>query len=68
MQELISRITSQVGISEEQSEKVLSVISDFVKEKYPAVGGMMDSLLSQKAGKENQSEGDGGLNLGGFKF
>jgi hypothetical protein len=68
MQELISRITNQVGISEEQSKKVLNVISDFIKEKYPAVGGMMDNLLSQQGSKSNEDEGSGGLNLGGFKF
>jgi hypothetical protein len=68
MQELISRITNQVGISEEQSKKVLNVISDFIKEKYPAVGGMMDNLLSQQGSKSNEDEESSDLNLGGFKF
>jgi hypothetical protein len=68
MQELISRISTQVGITEDQSKKVMNVISDFIKEKYPAVGGMMDNLLSQQAAKGNDDEDSDGLNLGGFKF
>ena len=68
MQDLISRISSEVGISEDQSKKVLNVISDFIKEKYPAVGGMMDNLLSQQGSKDNDDEETGGMNLGGFKF
>ena len=68
MQDLISRISSEVGISEDQSKKVLNVISDFIKEKYPAVGGMMDSLLSQQGSKGTGDEASGGMNLGGFNF
>jgi hypothetical protein len=68
MQELISRISEQVGISEEQSKKVLNVISDFIKEKYPAVGGMMENLLSQKGTSGTDDAESGGMNLGGFKF
>jgi hypothetical protein len=68
MQELISRISTEVGISEDQSKKVLTVISDYIKEKYPAVGGMMDNLLSQQGSKGNEGEGSGSMNLGGFNF
>jgi len=67
MQELISRISTEVGISEDQSKKVLAAISDFIKEKYPAVGGMMDNMLSQGSGKTVQ-QGSSGMNLGGFDF
>ena len=68
MQELISRISEQVGISEDQSKKVLNVISDFIKEKYPAVGGMVENMLSQKGTTGTEDDESGGLNLGGFKF
>ena len=68
MQELISRISEQVGISEDQSKKVLNVISDFIKEKYPAVGGMMENMLSQKGTTGTEEDESDGLNLGGFKF
>jgi hypothetical protein len=64
MQELISKLTSQVGLSEDQAKKALSVISQFVKDKYPAVGGMVDNLLGGSKGEE----GSGGFNLGGFKM
>ena len=67
MQELISRISTQVGISEDQSKKVLTVISDFIKEIYPAVGGMMDNLLSQESPKGGE-QGSSGINLGGFNI
>ena len=66
MQELINRISSEVGISEEQSKQVLNVISEFIKEKYPAVGGMMDNLLSSQ-GNKGKDEG-GGMDFGGFNF
>lgn len=68
MQELISRLSSQVGISEEQSQKVLTVLSEFIKEKYPFAGGMIDNLLSKQGGTAGQEEEGGGLDLGGFKF
>lgn len=66
MQELISRISSQVGISEEQSQKVLAVLSQFIKEKYPFAEGMIDNLLSKQG--DSSSDDTGGMNLGGFKF
>lgn len=45
MQELITRLTQQAGISTEQANKVLDTVKDFVKEKFPMMAGAVDNLL-----------------------
>lgn len=45
MQELIKQLTERAGISDEQAEKVLHTIRDFVKEKFPMMAGAVDNLL-----------------------
>ena len=45
MQELITRLTQQAGISAEQAGKVLDTVKDFVKEKFPMMAGAVDNLL-----------------------
>ena len=46
MQELISRLTQNAGITEEQAAKALETIKDFVKEKFPMLGGAVDNLFA----------------------
>jgi hypothetical protein len=46
MQELINKLTSQVGITPEQATKAIEVIKDFAKEKFPMLGGAVDNLFS----------------------
>ena len=46
MQELINRLTEKAGISAEQAIKSLETIKDFVKEKFPMLGGAIDNMFA----------------------
>jgi hypothetical protein len=45
MDELIQRLQKNHGLSAEQSHGVLNTITDYVKEKFPMVGGAVDNLF-----------------------
>ncbi len=46
MNELIERLTKEAGISPEQAQKSIETIANFVKEKFPMMGGAVDQLFS----------------------
>jgi len=46
MEELIDRLTVNAGISKEQAAKALETIKDFVKEKFPMLGGAVDNMFA----------------------
>ncbi len=46
MQDLINRLTSQVGLTPEQSKQAIETIAGFVKEKFPMMAGAVDQLFS----------------------
>jgi hypothetical protein len=43
--ELKERLKSEAGLSEEQTDKTLETIKNFLVEKYPMLQGMMGNLL-----------------------
>ena len=45
MQELIDRLKANAGITDEQAAKTLETIKEYVKEKFPMLGGAVDNLL-----------------------
>lgn len=45
MEELIQKLQSVHGLSAEQSHKILGTIADYLKEKFPMVGGAIDNLF-----------------------
>jgi len=45
MQELIDRLKANAGINDEQAAKALETIKDFVKEKFPMLGGAVDNMF-----------------------
>ena len=45
MDELIQKLQSNHGLSAEESHKILSTIADYLKEKFPMVGGAIDNLF-----------------------
>ena len=49
MEELITKITQQAGITPEQATKALETIKDFVKEKFPMMAGAVDNLFGGEA-------------------
>ena len=46
MQELINRLIEKTGISADQATKSLETIKDFVKEKFPMLGGAVDNMFA----------------------
>jgi hypothetical protein len=46
MQELITKLTEKAGISAEQATKAIDTIKDFVKEKFPMLGGAVDNMFA----------------------
>ena len=49
MQELITRLTEKAGISAEQANKTIDTIKEFVKEKFPMLGGAVDNMFAGSA-------------------
>ncbi len=45
MDELIQKLQTNHGLSAEESHKILSTIADYLKEKFPMVGGAIDNLF-----------------------
>ena len=45
MNDLIERITTTAGITPEQAKKAVETIADYVKEKFPMMGGAVDQLF-----------------------
>jgi hypothetical protein len=46
MQELIDRVTQEAGVTPEQAKKSIEAIANYVKEKFPMMGGAVDQLFS----------------------
>ena len=46
--ELIENLKSQAGLSEEQAQKVIETIKNFVSDKYPMLRGAVDSMFGNK--------------------
>ncbi|HEX8277434.1 MAG TPA: hypothetical protein VF540_02020 [Segetibacter sp.] len=61
MHEIIERLTTQAGLSPEQAQKAVETIADFVKEKFPMLGGAVDQIFTAGG-----SAGSGNSGLGGF--
>lgn len=53
MQELISRLTQNAGITEEQAAKALETIKDYVKEKFPMLGGAVDNMFASSINEDD---------------
>jgi len=48
--ELIQKVSERAGINPEQARKAVEAVADFVKTKFPAWGGQIDSLLKGEGG------------------
>ena len=57
MQELITRLTQNAGITEEQAAKALETIKDFVKEKFPMLGGAVDNMFASRSSEDSNEVG-----------
>jgi len=64
MQEIIERLTQKAGLNPEQAQKAIETIADFVKEKFPMLGGAVDQIFTSGGG--DKSGNSGGSGFGGF--
>lgn len=46
--ELVERLKGQAGLSDEQAQKVLETMKDFVVEKYPMLQGAVNNIFGGK--------------------
>ena len=46
--ELIEKLKDQAGLSDEQANKVIDTIKEFVVDKYPMLSGAVNSMLGGK--------------------
>ncbi len=58
MQDLIKQIVDKTGIPADKAQQVLGVVAGFVKEKFPMVGGQIDSLLGTASSSKLQPGSD----------
>lgn len=66
MQELVQQIIDKTGIPADKAQQVLGVVAKFVKDKFPAMGGQIDSLLGTSAGAADKKDDDEAGLLGGI--
>jgi polyhydroxyalkanoate synthesis regulator phasin len=45
--ELVEKLKSQAGLSDEQAKKVVDTIKDFVVEKYPMLQGAVNNIFGK---------------------
>lgn len=48
MNEIIERLQNEAGLTQEQAAKAIETIANFVKEKFPMLGGAVDGIFSMK--------------------
>lgn len=53
MQELIDKLKSQVGLTDEQATQSVAVIRDYAKEKLPLFAGAIDQMFSKYSKKDD---------------
>jgi hypothetical protein len=58
MQELIKKLQDLHGLSSEQSHGILNTIKEFIKEKFPMVGGAIDNIFNQASAPTTTPAGD----------
>jgi hypothetical protein len=46
--ELIEKLKSQAGLNDEQANKVIETIKNFVVEKYPMLSGAVNNIFGNK--------------------
>ncbi|MGF7230638.1 hypothetical protein, partial [Arachidicoccus sp.] len=48
MEELLKKLIEEAKLSNEQAEKSIEVVKDFVKEKFPMLGNAVDQIFGKK--------------------
>lgn len=60
VQDLINQIVEKTGVPADKAQQVLGVVANYVKQKYPMVGGQIDSVLGTTSGGSGSNTGTGG--------
>ena len=50
MEDLLKSVSEKAGITVEQAKAAVEAISDYVKDKLPAIGGQVESFLKGEEG------------------
>lgn len=53
MNDLMERLTKEAGLTPDQAKKAIETIANFVKEKFPMLGGAVDNIFSAGS-KDNE--------------
>ncbi len=64
MNELVKQIVEKTGIPADKAQQVLGVVSGFVKQKFPAIGGQIDNVLGTGSNSGDGSAGAASNPLG----
>jgi hypothetical protein len=59
MNELISQIVQKTGVPADKAQQVLGVVAGYVKQKFPAFGGQIDSVLGTGGSHASTAAGSG---------
>jgi len=57
LQELIQKLQDNHGISAEQSHGVVNTVTQYIKQKFPLIGGSLDGLLGHHETTAPQNTG-----------
>lgn len=63
VQDLINQIVEKTGIPADKAHQVLGVVANFVKQKYPMIGGQIDSVLGTQGSQSGGNADSGGSNF-----
>lgn len=64
MNELVNQIVQKTGIPADKAQQVLGIVANFVKQKFPAIGGQIDSVLGNSSGQSGNAQANTGNPLG----
>jgi hypothetical protein len=56
MQELIQKLMSQAGLTENQAYAAIGIIKDYAKQKFPVFGGAIDKLFDKYSPRESAED------------
>lgn len=56
MKELIDRLTSEVGLTEDQAIKAVTMMKDFAKEKFPLLSGAIEKVFNKYSYKQDEED------------
>ena len=59
MNELINQIVEKTGVPADKAEQILNIVAGFIKQKFPAFDGQIDSVLGTSGGPTGNAGASG---------